>query len=84
MRPDDDLYSFYRWEHLDKRRYYELRINKDFFGDWVITKIWGGINQATGRIMHFACQNREAVEKTILTIKKTREKHGYLCVHHVS
>ena len=39
-----------RWERTTDGRYYEARLSTDLFGDWVVTKNWGGINKATGRV----------------------------------
>lgn len=66
-----------RWEHSIKKRYYQIALTQDLFGDWVITKVWGGINQATGRIIHMACNTYEEAEIHIRKIQYTRKKRGY-------
>jgi hypothetical protein len=71
----------YRWEHHQKQRYYRVLLIQDLFGDWVITKIWGGINQSSGRIVHLSCPSYETANIMIEQISKIREKRGYvLCV----
>lgn len=78
MRFDDLLSLSLRWEHPDKQRYYHIVLGQDLFGDWVITKAWGGISKATGRIMHLSCQTREDAHRLVEKIVKTREQRGYI------
>jgi len=40
--PDDALPFFVRWECIAKNRYYEVRVETDLFGYWVLTNAWGG------------------------------------------
>lgn len=67
-----------RWEHPDKQRYYHVVVAQDLFGDWVLTKAWGGISKATGRITHFPCISRAEATTFINKIAKIREKRGYV------
>ena len=70
----------FRWVHKEKHRYYRIIISKDLLGDWVVTRIWGGINQKSGRAMHFPCASLEDAERFLNKIKKTRKQRGYeLC-----
>ena len=80
MNEPVESYTFLslRWEHAEKKRYYHVILNQDLFGDWVITKAWGGINQATGRITHSPCHSSEKARLLIKKITKIREKRGYL------
>jgi len=71
-----------RFEHATKQRYYHILLTQDMFGDWVITKAWGGINKAAGRITHLACSSHEEAKKLINKLIKMRETRGYiLCLH---
>ena len=67
-----------RWEHPIKRRYYHVIMAQDLFGDWVITKAWGGISQASGRIIHYFCTSYEEAINILKKIIKTREQRGYI------
>jgi len=69
---------YYRWVHPGKKRYYKLRLDCDLLGDWVVTRVWGGLNQATGRITHIPCSSYEDAIKLIEKISKTRIKRGYI------
>ncbi len=70
----------FRFENASKRRYYRVILSQDLLGDWVITKVWGGINQATGRITHLPCANYTEGEKLLLKFKQIRMARGYtLC-----
>jgi predicted DNA-binding WGR domain protein len=70
-----------RWEHPEKRRYYKLMLSHDLLGDWVITKVWGGIGKAGGRIMHLPCFSYIEAQKLVEDITVTRGKRGYLLCH---
>jgi predicted DNA-binding WGR domain protein len=70
----------YRWENHLTHRYYRVLLTQDLFGQWLLTKIWGGINQATGRITHFPYQSYEEAIKAIDQIAKIRIKRGYALI----
>lgn len=72
-----ELPSF-RWEHPDKKRYYKLILSCDLLGDWVVTRVWGGLNQATGRISHIPCPTYNDAIRLMEKISKTRTKRGYI------
>jgi len=67
-----------RFENRDKQRYYRLIISQDLFGDWVVTRVWGGIGKATGRIFHSSCSSYDEAVKLFESLLKTRIKRGYL------
>jgi len=47
-----DPYRFSRFER--GTRYYELRVQQDIFGQWVLLKIWGRKGTALGHMRTFA------------------------------
>jgi len=51
-----------------KRRYYNLIFAKDLFGHWILTKSWGSLDNAKGRIVH---EYFEQVENSIQRINHT-------------
>ena len=42
-----------RWEK--NTRYYELRVQQDLFGDWLLTRVWGRKGSALGQMRHELC-----------------------------
>jgi hypothetical protein len=72
----------FRWEHPMKLRYYHVVLAQDLFGDWVVTKAWGGISKASGRIIHLPCQTYTEAKIVVEKIAKIREKRGYSLVKH--
>lgn len=73
-------YCTYRFENTETKRYYRLVLSQDLFGEWIVTKIWGGIGTASGRIIHIRCICREEAIKLIDGQFKIRKKRGYtLC-----
>ena len=70
----------YRFENIGTQRYYRIILSQDLFGEWVVTKIWGGIGKATGRVMHTHCVCHDDAIKLVDILYKTRKKRGYaLC-----
>jgi len=51
---------------------------QDLFGEWVITRVWGGIGKAMGRITHVPCSSYDEGLKLIDKITKTRLARGYV------
>lgn len=69
-----------RFENRQTLRYYRTILSQDLFGDWVVTRVWGGIGKPSGRITHIPCPTYEDGIKLIDNIAKTRLKRGYaLC-----
>ncbi len=66
-----------RFEHPQRKRFYRVILSKDLFGDWVVTRVWGSIGKANGRIMHAPCSSYEEAILMIQTISKTRKRRGY-------
>lgn len=66
-----------RFEHKEKQRYYRIMLSQDLFGDWVITKVWGGIGKAGGRIVHVSYSSYEEAAVEIENILKIRRRRGY-------
>lgn len=66
-----------RWKHPEKRRYYHIVLSQDLFGDWVITKAWGGLSKPNGRITHVACTSHEEASKIVHRLIKLRKSRGY-------
>ena len=66
-----------RWRFETDRRYYEIALEKDLFGEWILTRYWGGKGSS-----HFG-QKSQWVESFDLgleeaeKIKKIRIKRGY-------
>ncbi len=66
-----------RWEHREKRRYYEVHFSRDLFGDWVVTRVWGGIDSARGQIRHTPVDPERAGWDLIEAIGRRRQQRGY-------
>ena len=55
-----------RWER--DTRYYELHLRQDLFGDWVLTRVWGG----KGMVEHWG---RMPPGRTIPSARRARRGH---------
>jgi len=70
----------YRWVHKAKHRYYRIIVSKDLLGDWVVTRVWGGVNQKSGRAIHLPCSSYDDAKRFIDKMMKIRRQRGYeLC-----
>lgn len=71
---------YYRFENKNKKRYYKIILSRDLFNEWVITKVWGSLNNASGRIVHIHAPSYETSLSMIEKLIKLRKKRGYeLC-----
>ena len=69
---DSCLYQ--RWE--SDRRYYVIYLARGLFG-WTLTKAWGGLNSALGRITQTSCSSFDDGISKIVLISKQRLNHDY-------
>jgi len=70
--------SHYRWENRQTNRYYRVLLAQDLLGHWVITRVWGNINQPSGRMSHMACTSKDEAVKLVDKIAKIRTTRGYV------
>lgn len=77
---DNTVFYSLRWEHPIKKRYYKIYLSRDLLGDLVVTRVWGGINNANGKISHYCCSSHEDAQKIIKKIAHTRSRHGYVII----
>ena len=64
-----------RWER--DSRYYELRVQQDLFGHWLLTRVWGRKGSALGQIRHELCESYAAGIVKFKQAEVRRERHGY-------
>ena len=64
-----------RWER--HTRYYEAYLHQDLWGNWVLTRVWGGRGQATGQVRHRPCQSYEAGIEDLEQVSHRRRQRGY-------
>ncbi len=67
----------YRWENTRNQRYYRILFAQDLFGEWVITKIWGGLKKAGGGMKNIPCASYDDGIKLIAKVSEARLKRGY-------
>ena len=69
-----------RWSFETGQRHYEIALEKDLFGEWILTRYWGGkgscrFGQKSQWVESFAMGLEEAE-----IIKEIRIKRGYRLV----
>ena len=66
-----------RWINAEKRRYYQVDLVQDLFGDWTLILVWGGLESRRGRMrVVYAPSYAEGLER-IASIAKRRQQRGY-------
>ena len=71
---------YYRWEHVKKRRYYEVHLHKDLFNQWCLLCVWGNIGGSKGRVMRHPCLHIIDGMAHIEKIKRRRHQRHYQLV----
>ncbi len=72
-----------RW-HKGRDRYYTAILQKDLFGDWLLTCVWGSLKSRLGNYKHIHFAN--PLEATIYLdeLSKKRASRGYDIVKQLS
>jgi predicted DNA-binding WGR domain protein len=68
-------YPHSRWEK--DTRYYELRVQQDLFGDWLLIRAWGRRDSALGQIRQELCDSYEQARVQFTEAEVRRVKRGY-------
>ncbi len=68
-----------RWERCegDEWRYYQAFLRQDLWGDWHLTRIWGGRIRRAGRVRETPVINRDAGINAMRRIGRERRAHRY-------
>lgn len=71
----EPLWLHSRWER--DSRYYELWVQQDLFGDWLLTRVWGRKGSALGQIRHELCTDQTEAQARYAEAEVRRERRGY-------
>lgn len=64
-----------RWEK--ESRYYEIHLQQDLWGDWVLTRIWGRRGSPMGRMKHMPCPSYDDAVAKLSNVRNQRKRRGY-------
>jgi predicted DNA-binding WGR domain protein len=64
-----------RWEK--GTRFYEALVERDLFGDWVLTLVWGRRGSALGRVQHRPHPSVTAARDALQSVSRRRQRRGY-------
>jgi predicted DNA-binding WGR domain protein len=70
--------DFHRWEHEDRRRYYEARVLQDLFGGWIVHRVWGGIGSRFGGQQTDPVLSERAAIEAVALLDRRGRKRGYV------
>lgn len=71
----DSLPVRLRWEK--ESRYYEIHLQQDLWGDWVLTRIWGRRGSPTGQITRVPCRSYRDAAELLASVCSQRKRRGY-------
>ncbi|MEQ1527351.1 MAG: WGR domain-containing protein [Gallionella sp.] len=66
-----------RLEFRTEVRGYELVLNQDLFGAFILYRRWFGLNNHRGGIKQQVFEDEMDALREVKSIRHTREKHGY-------
>jgi hypothetical protein len=66
------------WVNSEKRRYYRAHLQVDLFGDWTLTRSWGGLDNRHGQVRTELVDNQAHGLRVLAGIDKRRAVRGYL------
>ena len=70
--------SVRRWQSAAARRYYEVRVIRDLWGELHVLRVWGAIGTVLGGERRDAVPDGAGALLAIERIAKRREQRGYL------
>lgn len=78
--PAATRYELDSWCRLRWRkggRYYEIELQQDLWGDWVLTRAWGGPNDKTGRVLNTCPDDFQQGQRILRQTIRRRRRDGY-------
>lgn len=66
-----------RWVNNQTRRYYEVRLCQNLFGEWVVRLSWGGIGNRLGGEGERQVADYPAALAEMEAVSQRRRRHGY-------
>ncbi|CAL1242001.1 WGR domain-containing protein [Candidatus Methylocalor cossyra] len=67
-----------RWEK--HTRYYEVQVEPDLWGTWVLTRLWGRRGTALGQIRRMPCGSYDEALEQVAAVTRRRAQRGYAAV----
>jgi predicted DNA-binding WGR domain protein len=69
-----------RYENRREGRYYLAWAGQDLFGQWCVTRVWGGIGTERGRLTVEPRPGQAECLAELASIERRRAKRGYSLV----
>ncbi len=67
-----------RLEHAINGRYYLLYLQQDLFGQWTVTKMWGGKIKQKPRELRMQFKHYCEAMKAFKTVYQKKQRRGYV------
>ena len=72
------IVKLYRLQNAAARRWYQLDVGLDLFGERVLVRRWGAAGSAHGGTSTTVLNSSEALERAVAGEIKRRSKRGYV------
>jgi hypothetical protein len=66
-----------RWERERDTRYYEVFVERDLFGDLVLTRVWGRKGSALGGMKRLPLASLGEARSALAVVARRRAQHCY-------
>jgi hypothetical protein len=76
-KPKGKMPKSYYWFNKANFRYYKIFIQRDMFGDIILTLMWGSTYARRGNFKHVAVCSQAEIDSLIASVMKRRLKRGY-------
>ncbi|RZI56846.1 MAG: hypothetical protein EOP14_05500 [Pseudomonas sp.] len=67
-----------RWENHSLRRYYQVVLQQNLFGEWELLRMWGSLDHAHGGMLCVPVVCVAEGELALSEVARQREKRGYV------
>jgi hypothetical protein len=64
--------------YLSPTRHYTALLHQDLWGQWILTKVWGGRGSRLGRVVDVPCRDYAEGVVMLESVRIRRERRGYL------
>lgn len=64
-----------RWHR--QQHYFAVRLSQDLFGDWIVTRTWGNLDNNLGGCRHNTLASEAQAQALIEQICRRQDRKGY-------
>lgn len=69
------------WVNPSTRRYYQVRLFQNLFGQWEMEQAWGSLISRHGRLCYVPIASLDHGQQQLAAVAKRRAQRGYVMVN---